>query len=132
MKEFGAWMKVNKESIVGTRPWKIFGEGPIADSDIPINVQGFNDGQYTKAGAEEIRFTQTAGHLYATALAWPSDGQITVKALAEGSTLFDRKIKKVELLGYGKVKFERTTEGLIVTLPEKKCNTLMPVLKISK
>ena len=132
MKEFGAWMKVNKESIVGTRPWKIFGEGPIADSDIPINAQGFNDGQYTKAGAEEIRFTQTAGHLYATALAWPSDGQITVKALAEGSTLFDRKIKKVELLGYGKVKFERTTEGLIVTLPEKKCNTLMPVLKISK
>ena len=55
-----------------------------------------------------------------------------MKALAEGSTLFDRKIKKVELLGYGKVKFERTTEGLIVTLPEKKCNTLMPVLKISK
>ncbi|MBQ1337256.1 MAG: alpha-L-fucosidase, partial [Thermoguttaceae bacterium] len=25
LNEFGAWMKVNKESIIGTRPWKVFG-----------------------------------------------------------------------------------------------------------
>lgn len=137
MKEFGAWMKVNSESIVKTRPWKIFGEGPIANADIKINAQGFNDGQYTKAGAEEIRFTQgpaqkkgREGVLYVTALAWPEDKTISVKALADGSELYPKAIKSVELLGYkGKVKFVRTKDALIVTLPEK-LNNIMPVLKI--
>lgn len=115
---------------MGTRPWKVFGEGPIADADIAINNQGFNDGAYTKAGASEIRFTQKAGTLYATALAWPDDGQIIIRHLAEGSDLYPEKIHKVRLLGYGKVKYTRTADGLIVTLPDKPCNTIAPVLKI--
>jgi alpha-L-fucosidase len=131
MKEFGAWMKVNSESIVKTRPWTIFGEGPIANADIKINAQGFNDGQYTKAGADEIRFNQTAKHLYITPLAWPKNHTVTIKALAAGSDLFTSPIKTVELLGYGKVKFERTKDALIVTLPEP-TNNIMPVLKIKK
>ena len=131
MKEFGVWMKINSESIVKTRPWKIFGEGPIANADIKINAQGFNDGQYTKAGADEIRFTQTEKALYITALAWPENKTITVKSLADGSDLYPAAIKSVELLGYGKVKFTRTKEALIVTLPEKQ-NNIMPVLKIKK
>ena len=131
MKEFGAWMKINSESIVKTRPWKIFGEGPIADADIQINAQGFNDGQYTKAGANEIRFTQTEKNLYVSALEWPENKTINVKSLAEGSTLYPEKIKSVELLGYGKVKFTRTSDALVVTLPEK-LNNIMPVLKIKK
>ena len=131
MKEFGAWMKVNSESIVKTRPWKVFGEGPIANADIKINAQGFNDGQYTRAGSDEIRFNQTEKHLYVTPLAWPSDHIVKVKSLAEGSQLFPTPIKTVELLGYGKVQFQRTADALIVTLPEK-TNNIMPVLKIKK
>ena len=131
MKEFGAWMKINSESIVKTRPWKIFGEGPIADADIQINAQGFNDGQYTGAGANEIRFTQTEKNLYVSALEWPENKTINVKSLAEGSTLYPEKIKSVELLGYGKVKFTRTSDALVVSLPEK-LNNIMPVLKIKK
>ena len=131
MKEFGAWMQVNKESIVKTRPWKVFGEGPIANADIKINAQGFNDGQYTKAGSNEIRFTTSKDGktLYASALAWPKDKTITIKSLAEGSNLYPAKIKKVELLGYGKVKFVRTADALVVTLPEP-TNNIMPVIKI--
>ena len=132
LREFGAWMQVNKESIVATRPWKIFGEGPIADSDITINAQGFNDGNYTRAGADEIRFTQTDNYLYVTALAWPEDGKITVKSLAKSSPLFKGNIRNLELLGYGKVMFERTAEALVITLPTEPCNTLMPVIKIRK
>ena len=131
MKEFGAWMKVNSESIVKTRPWKIFGEGPIANADIKINAQGFNDGQYTKAGADEIRFTQTEKYLYVTPLAWPENHTVTVKALATGSDLYPAVIKTIELLGYGKVSFTRTTDVLTITLPEK-MNNIMPVLKIKK
>lgn len=131
LKEFGAWMKVNGESIYGTRPWAKFGEGPIADADIKINAQGFNDGNYTKAGSDEIRFTQTDKYLYVSALAWPEDGMISIKSLAKDSYLFLSDIKQVELLGYGKVKFERTPNALVVSLPEP-CNTIMPVLKIKK
>lgn len=128
--EFGAWMKINKESIVGTRPWAIFGEGPIANADIKINNQGFNDGQYTRAGSDEIRFTQTERYLYVSALAWPDNHTVTVSALAEGSQYFTGKISKVELLGYGKVPFRRTTDALIVTLPDTPLNNIMPVLRI--
>ena len=123
LKEFGAWMKVNKESIVGTRPWKKFGEGPIADSDIAINAQGFNDGQYTKAGSSEIRFTQKGNVLYATARAWPDNMQLSIKSLAT------ERISSVELLGYGKIPFSQSSDAFSVTLP-KKVNTIAPVLKI--
>ncbi|AGB28938.1 alpha-L-fucosidase [Prevotella dentalis DSM 3688] len=128
--EFGAWMRVNKESIFATRPWKKFGEGPIAESDIKINAQGFNEGSYTKAGASEIRFTTKGNVLYATALAWPDTHQLTIKSLADGSDLYSGKIHTVRLLGHGKVKFNRTATGLVVELPGKPCNTIAPVLEI--
>ena len=123
LKEFGAWMKVNKESIVGTRPWKKFGEGPIADSDIAINAQGFNDGQYTKAGSSEIRFTKKGNILYATALAWPDNMKLSIKSLAT------ERISSVVLLGYGKIPFTQSSDAFSVNLP-KKVNTIAPVLKI--
>lgn len=132
LNEFGAWMKINSESIIKTRPWKKFGEGPIAESSIQINAQGFNDGNYTKAGSEEIRFTQSKDGktLYVSDLAWPKNHQITVKSLSEGNPLYPQKIKSIELLGYGKVKYERTADALVVTLPENDLNKIMPVLKI--
>lgn len=130
--EFGAWMRVNKESIIGTRPWKKFGEGPIADSNVKINAQGFNEGAYSRAGAQEIRFTQTKKHIYATALAWPEDRKIVIKSLATDSNIAPRNIRRVELLGYGSIPFKRTNKGLIVTLPAEQVNTIAPVIKIKK
>ena len=129
--EFGAWMKVNKESIIGTRPWVKFGEGPIADSDIKINAQGFNEGSYTRAGAQEIRFTQTKKNIYATALAWPKDGKLIVTSLAKGNTNYKKNISRVYLLGHGYLKAQQTAEGLVVNLP-KPTNTIAPVLRIRK
>ena len=122
--EFAAWMKVNKESIIGTRPWKVFGEGPIANADIKINAQGFNDGEYSKAGANEIRFTQNGNHIYATALEWPNNLTITIKSLAT------ENIKSIELLGYGKVKFTQSPTAVTITLPQK-TNPIAPVLRIT-
>ena len=75
-----------------SRPWKVFGEGPIADSDIALNAQGFNEGAYGVATSEEIRFTQKGNNLYAVALAWPEDGMIVIKSLSESSRLLNGKI----------------------------------------
>ena len=135
LNEFGAWMNVNKEAIYDTRPWKVFGEGPIADSDIKINAQGFNEGAYTHATAAEKRFTQTNKALYVTMLAWPKEPKVIIKSLAlgdAGKSLYPQKIKQVELLGYGKIPFTRTEGGLVVTLPSQHADTIAPVIKIKK
>ena len=127
-----AWMTQNGESIFGTRPWAIFGEGPVAEKTIKMNAQGFNDGQYAGVGSRDIRFNQTKKHLYATALAWPEDGRLVVRSLRKGNPYMRRTIGSVWLLGYGKLRARQTDQGLEVTLPAQPCNKIAPVLRINK
>ena len=126
-----AWMKTNGESIFGTRPWVKFGEGPVSDSDIKLNAQGFNDGMYNKMTAQDIRFNQSKKYLYVTPMQWPEDGRLVVKSLAKGNADFKKGISSVYLLGHGKLKARQTAEGLVVDLPAHKDN-IAPVLRISR
>lgn len=132
LKEFGGWMKTNSTAIVKTRPWVVFGEGPIASADIKVSDFGFNDNNYTQADSREIRFTQSKDGktLYVFALAWPEDRKITVKSLSTASSCFSGKIKAIRLLGHGKVAYERTTDALTIQLPSP-TNSIMPVVAIS-
>ncbi len=123
-----AWMDVNKESIYGTRPWKIFGEGPTAESSNPVKAQGFNEG--TKYTAQDIRFVEKDGSVYVTVMGWPSADEVMIKSLASGSPYYTGKIKNVKLLGSGKVDYTCTSEGLKVTLPEVHPNEIAFVLKV--
>lgn len=106
--------------------------GHACASDIKINAQGFNEGAYTKATASEIRFTQTKKYLYATVLAWPEEKQVVIQSLATGSELYPDKITKIELLGYGKVSFTRTAQGVVIDMPDVQLNKIAPVFKIKK
>ena len=126
-----AWMTQNGESIFGTRPWVKFGEGPVAEKDIKINAQGFNDGQFGNMDYRDIRFNQTKKYLYVTAMSWPEDGKLVIKSLAKGNKDFKKSIGSVQLLGYGKLKARQTAEGLVVQLPQP-CNKIAPVLRINK
>ena len=126
-----AWMTQNEESIFGTRPWVKFGEGPIAEKDIKINDQGFNDGQYTGMDYRDIRFNQTKKYLYVTAMGWPTDKHLVIKSLAKDNSYFKKPISSVHLLGYGKLKARQTAEGLMVELPQP-VNQIAPVLRIDK
>jgi alpha-L-fucosidase len=127
-----AWMTPNGESIFGTRPWVRFGEGPVAEKDIKINAQGFNDGMFAGMDWRDIRFNQTKKFLYATAMGWPEDGKLLIKSLAKGNPDFRKSISSVTLLGHGKLKARQTSAGLEITLPEKPCNQIAPVLRIAK
>jgi len=129
--ELEVWMAQNGESIFGTRPWVRFGEGPVADSDIKIRAQGFNDGMYNDMTAQDIRFNQTNKYLYVTPMAWPEDGRLLIKSLAKGSKDFPKTVSSVYLLGHGKLKARQTADGLEVQLP-KPCNKIAPVLRINQ
>ena len=125
------WMTVNGESIFGTRPWKKFGEGPVAEGHGDFNGFGFNDGQFSNMDSRDIRFNQTKKHLYVTAMGWPEKSTLVIKSLAKGNPNFRKSITSVYLLGYGKLKAKQTVEGLIVHLPQP-CNQIAPVLRINQ
>ena len=129
--ELEAWMTQNGESIFGTRPWVKFGEGPVAEKDIKISDQGFNEAQYNGMDYRDIRFNQTRKYLYVTAMGWPADGKLLIKSLAKKGPHFKKSISSVYLLGYGKLKARQTAAGLEVQLP-KPCNKIAPVLRINK
>lgn len=118
VEKIGAWMKLNKESIYGTRPWKIFGEGPAQQSAAALNAQGFNEGKGKPLTHEDIRFAAKGDALYATAMGWPEDGKLVIKSLAKDSPLYPKEIQKLEWLPTGQsIPFERTENGLVAALP---------------
>jgi len=112
--ELGKWMDVNGEAIYGTRPWKVFGEGPtsVEDGHFKERTEPFNP--------QDIRFTSKGNVLYAICLAWPGDGEkITVKSLSTEQELI--RISKVTILGrMGKLKWQRDSKGLNIQMPPKK------------
>jgi alpha-L-fucosidase len=114
----GTWLQANGESIYGTRPWQVLGEGPALASSAPLSAQGFNEGKSKPFGAQDIRFATKGEVLYATALGWPADGQLVIAALGAGNPLRPQPVRRVELLGHGQpLAFERTAQGLRVSLP---------------
>ncbi|WP_437393393.1 alpha-L-fucosidase [Olivibacter sp. SA151] len=110
-----SWMSVNSEAIIGTRPWKVFGEGPAMEGVAPLSGPGFNEDKNKPLTAADIRFTTKNGVIYAILMGWSETGNVLIKNLRADS----HKVKKVTLLGTSnKLKFEQTIAGLAVTLPE--------------
>jgi alpha-L-fucosidase len=119
--DFTAWMDLNNEGIFGTRPWKVFGEGPAATGAAPIKAQGFNEGKNKPYTAQDWRFTQKGDTLYGYMMAWPDSGPLVVKSLAEGSPLAPGTVTRVESLGApGPLQFTRDANGLSITPPATK------------
>ena len=119
--EIGTWMKANGESIYGTRPWKIFGEGPQQGSAGALTAQGFNEGKGKPFTSEDIRFAQKGKILYATVMAWPDNGEVIIKSLGKDSLYFTDKIKQIKLVSTGeKLKFKQNEQALVVYFPSQK------------
>ena len=109
-----AWMDVNKESIFGTRPWKIFGEGP-ASGGAALSAQGFNEGKGKPFTAQDVRFTSKGNTLYAIVLGWPTNG-VQIQSLGKSAKLLDQPIRKIVLLDGGQKKSRQPVEHLATLL----------------
>jgi len=125
------WMAINSEGIYSTRPWKAFGDGPVATAPPSGRGARFNEAGRRDFTAEEIRFTSKSGTLYAFVMGWP-EKQAVIKPLATTSQFAPPKIKNVELLGFkGRVKWVQNEKGLTVQMPgQKPCDHAI-ALKIS-
>jgi alpha-L-fucosidase len=119
------WTAVNGEAIYSTRPWLVFGEGPV-------RARGGSMQENATYTARDIRFTTKGKTLYAIAMGWPDGGKMTIKSLATTADATQNQITKVELLGRsGKLKFDQTAEGLSVELPGEKLSDLTCSLRIT-
>ena len=122
------WIPAHGEGIFGTRPFRVYGEGP---PDV-VATGNFNEGKGRPYTAEDIRFTTKDGRLYAFALGWPADGRLRIKTLGRNSTVLPGEITKVEMLSPGAdLKFERTAEALVVSMPGGKPNDIAYGLRIT-
>lgn len=132
LEDIASWMAVNAEGVYETRPWKIFGEGPVAEATNPLKGQGFNEGKHQPYTAQDIRFVRKGVFLYAHVMAWPENRKVIVKSLSPEKGLIENAISKVELLGYEHpLEYSQTNEGLIVDLPEMESDSISLTLKIS-
>ncbi|WP_426485324.1 alpha-L-fucosidase [Flavobacterium sp. 2] len=121
VKEIGVWMKLNGSSIYGTRPWKIFGEGPQQESAGALTAQGFNEGKGKPFTSQDIRFVQKDNVLYATVMDWPENGTAVIKSLGTEMPYYTGKIKQIKLVSTGeKLNFKQNSQALEVYFPKQK------------
>lgn len=127
LEELAKWQQVNSEAIKGTRPWKIYGEGPSTESQ---KLDAYQLSRL-KFDHTDIRFTTKGDALYAIALGLPEDGRIIVKSLASNSPHHPRQISKVVLLGSDSaIKWKRGSQGLEIELSADPPNQYTVAFKI--
>jgi alpha-L-fucosidase len=117
LSELTAWMDVNSEGIHGTRPWKVYGEGPSVTNQGPRGQ--FGGARDVRAyTSEDMRFTKKGDALYAFIMVWPETGGTMVKSLGSNSPHVEGKVTDVALMGYGgKIGWTQDEQGLNVKLP---------------
>jgi alpha-L-fucosidase len=132
--EITKWMAVNSEGIYSTRPWKIFGDGPVASAPAPAagaRGGGFNERNRKNFTAEEVRFTTKGKTIYAFVMGWP-EKEAVIRPLGTKSNLGVGKIKNVELLGFkGKLKWAQEETTLRVQMPPEKPSDYAIALRIT-
>lgn len=117
--ELGSWLEKNGEAIYGSRPWKVFGEGPTQVAT----------GHHTEKNNEELtssdfRFTTKDDVLYAIALDFSPNGQYSIKSLNNSSEFINgMKIDEVLWVANGKpVDWEQDAVSLNINLGQVEGN----------
>lgn len=136
LKEIGRWLAVCGEAIYGTRPYRVFGEGPTVIRETAFDQKKINEQLETGVAKEntiaaltarDIRYTTKENALYAIFFGWPQDAQLLLKAPGP----FAGSIRSVRLLGAAaQPEYQPVSNGLLVRLPAEKPCDYANVLKI--
>jgi alpha-L-fucosidase len=130
VRDIAKWMDVNRESIFGTRPWKVFGEGPASDNAAPLRAQGFNEGKGKPFTAEDVRFTAKGKTLYLIVLGAPTKA-LQIKSLGTEAKLLDEPVGSIQLLGSDEViKWSQAGNALTIESPVNKPSDIAVVFKV--
>lgn len=122
----GGWLKVNGDSIYGTRPWKVYGEGPTK-----VAAGSFHDTETQPYTAEDFRFTTKGSDLFAIELAWPATGEAVIHSLGTADLPAGR-IQAVSLLGsQAKLAYRQGVDGLHIQLPAKPSEDIAYAFRIT-
>jgi alpha-L-fucosidase len=125
--DVGAWLKVNGEAIYGTRPWKVYGEGPTK-----VAAGSFHDTDIQRYTPEDFRFTEKNGNLYAIELRWPTKHEAVIRSLTPPTLASEERIQSIQLLGSeAKLWFALRPDGLHVRLPDHGAGKYPCAIRIS-
>jgi alpha-L-fucosidase len=126
LREVGSWLKVNGEAIYGTRPWRIYGEGPTK-----IVEGAFHDTEAQPFTEHDFRFTTKNDVLYACELGWPSGGVAVIHSFT-AAQLAGRKVVSVSLLGStSPTTFDMPSDGMHLRLPAQPLGKYAHCFKIT-
>jgi alpha-L-fucosidase len=113
--EIAKWTPVNGEAIYGTRPWKIYGEGPSMVKQEKGTFGGVKDVRPYES--TDIRFTTKGETLYAFCMGKPS-GQIRINSLGKNSKLNGKAVVSVKILGSNeKLVWKQESDALVISNP---------------
>ncbi len=118
LKEIAAWTPANGEAIYGTRPWKIYGEGPTTlKNQEKGRFGGVKD--VRPYASSDIRFTTKGETLYAFCMGIPS-AEVKIVSLGSKSTVSIRKIASIKILGSSeKLSWKQEADALVISKPAK-------------
>jgi alpha-L-fucosidase len=116
LEDIAKWTPANGEGIYGTRPWKVYGEGPSMVKQEKGRFGGVKDVRPYESA--DIRFTTKQDTLYAFCMDTPQ-GDIKISSLGKRSELADRKLKSVSMLGSDeKLDWDQADDALLIKKPE--------------
>jgi len=117
LSEIAEWTPVNGEGIYGTRPWKVYGEGPSMKKQEKGTFGGVKDvWPYVPA---DIRFTTKGETLFAFCMEKPTV-DISITSIGKNSKLAAGQIASIKMLGSDtKIKWSQNNEAVIIRKPAK-------------
>lgn len=127
--EIAAWTPVNGEAIYGTRPWKIYGEGPsTSKNQAKGQFGGVKDVRPYES--TDFRFTTKGETLYAFCMNKPT-GDLKIESLGKQTKVNTKAIASIEMLGSKeKLSWKQSGDELVIKKPDSLPNWQVLTFKI--
>jgi len=125
----GQWIKMNGDGVYGSRPWKVYGEGPsTVEKQEKGHFGGLKDTRSYREG--DVRYTTKNGDVFAFYMVKPSS-QIILKSLGLTALKGNKKIIAVSLLGSNeKLRWSQNNNVLLIEKPASLSSMEVQTFKI--